>query len=114
LRYGVQASREKVVAALRAKGLFDGDADGALTEDEVPPPMWERMAKADADGDGSVTASEFELMCKEVSELLDADQACKWKAFTDRVRQRHLPFAVSPLPGGHSHEQQSLDPASPP
>jgi hypothetical protein len=30
-----------------------------LTKDEVPEGFWGRLSRADADGDGSVTAKEF-------------------------------------------------------
>jgi len=45
--------------------------------------------------------AEFDLMCKEVSDLLDADQTRKWEAFTDKVRQRHLPHAASASVSDH-------------
>jgi hypothetical protein len=38
---------------------FDANEDGALTVDEVPERLWDRILHADADEDGSVTADEF-------------------------------------------------------
>lgn len=38
---------------------FDKNEDGALTQDEVPEMFWERMSKADADGDGRITLEEM-------------------------------------------------------
>lgn len=39
--------------------IFDADEDGALTEDEVPAPVWSRLSVADLDGDGAVTREEI-------------------------------------------------------
>lgn len=39
--------------------IFDADEDGALTEDEVPAPVWSRLSAADLDGDGAVTREEI-------------------------------------------------------
>lgn len=44
----------------RLLNAFDANDDGALEEDEVPPPVWARLSQADADGDGSVTMEEFD------------------------------------------------------
>jgi Ca2+-binding EF-hand superfamily protein len=41
---------------------FDKNKDGKLTKDEVPSQMWDRLAAADSDGDGSVSKREFEKM----------------------------------------------------
>lgn len=41
-----------------AFGVFDANEDGALAEQEVPGPMWERLRAADIDGDGLVTLRE--------------------------------------------------------
>lgn len=38
---------------------LDQNADGALTQDEVPAQLWERLQKADADGNGAVTVEEL-------------------------------------------------------
>lgn len=39
---------------------FDKSGDGALTKDEVPEFMWERMSAADGNGDGAITLEEFQ------------------------------------------------------
>lgn len=39
--------------------IFDTDEDGALTEDEVPAPVWSRLSAADLDDDGAVTRDEI-------------------------------------------------------
>ncbi len=39
--------------------IFDADEDGALTEDEVPAPVWSRLSVADLDDDGAVTREEI-------------------------------------------------------
>ncbi|HRX81514.1 MAG TPA: hypothetical protein P5307_20735, partial [Pirellulaceae bacterium] len=39
--------------------IFDADEDGALTVDEVPERLWERISQADANEDGTVTADEL-------------------------------------------------------
>lgn len=39
--------------------IFDADEDGALTEDEVPAPVWSRLSAADLDDDGAVTREEI-------------------------------------------------------
>lgn len=39
---------------------FDADGDGKLSEDEVPPRVWMRLGKADANDDGVVTKDEFD------------------------------------------------------
>ncbi len=46
-------SREDLFARL------DADGDGALTEVELPPEVWERLSPADTDGDGSITLDEL-------------------------------------------------------
>ncbi len=38
---------------------FDQYGDDALTEDELTPELWERLAAADTDGDGSITLDEL-------------------------------------------------------
>lgn len=38
---------------------FDANEDGALTADEVPERLWDRLSQADADEDGTVTAEEL-------------------------------------------------------
>lgn len=38
---------------------FDGDSDGILTIDEVPSAIWERIVRADVNGDGVLTAGEL-------------------------------------------------------
>jgi hypothetical protein len=50
---GQQRSVEEVFA------LLDGDRDGRLTRKEVPPEMWERMSRSDANGDGAITPGEL-------------------------------------------------------
>ena len=42
---------------------FDKNKDGALTSDEVPARLWERLSKCDADGNGAVTKEEAKA-CK--------------------------------------------------
>jgi len=37
----------------------DKNQDGALTEDEVPQPRWDRMKQADANSDGKLTQDEL-------------------------------------------------------
>ena len=37
----------------------DKNQDGKLAQDEVPPEAWEKMSKADKDGDGAVTKEEL-------------------------------------------------------
>ena len=39
---------------------FDADQNGALTQAEVPAPVWEYLSSADVDADGSVSVVEFE------------------------------------------------------
>lgn len=39
--------------------IFDADDDGALTEDEVPGPVWVRLSAADANEDGAVSQDEI-------------------------------------------------------
>ncbi len=46
-------SREDLFARL------DADGDGALTEVELPPELWERLSPADTDGDGGITLDEL-------------------------------------------------------
>ena len=48
----------------RAFKRFDKNTDGALTADEVPAELWERISKADADGNGSVTKDEIKAAIK--------------------------------------------------
>jgi hypothetical protein len=46
-------------------GMFDrwdANEDGKLTEDEVPEGVWNRLSRADADGDGAVTREELAAM----------------------------------------------------
>lgn len=45
---------------------FDADHDHALSPSEVPPPMWDRLQAADADGNGEVTRDEFDAASIEV------------------------------------------------
>ena len=42
----------------RALKHLDKNQDGALSQDEVPEKLWERISTADRDGDGSVTKDE--------------------------------------------------------
>ncbi len=44
---------------------FDKDKSGSLTSDEVPAKLWERISKADANGDGAVTKAEIKAKRKE-------------------------------------------------
>ena len=37
----------------------DKNEDGVLTEDEVPPQIWERLLPADTDGDGGIALDEL-------------------------------------------------------
>lgn len=39
---------------------FDTNGDQTLSEDEVPPRVWLRLRRADADGDGKVTLQEYQ------------------------------------------------------
>lgn len=39
---------------------FDANDDGKLSKGEVPPRVWMRLSRADADGDGVVTQQEFD------------------------------------------------------
>lgn len=39
---------------------FDANGDGALSSDEVPAGLWDRLSAADADGNDSVTADELQ------------------------------------------------------
>ncbi len=39
--------------------VFDSDEDGALSEDEVPAPVWARLSMADLNDDGAVTREEI-------------------------------------------------------
>jgi Ca2+-binding EF-hand superfamily protein len=39
---------------------FDRNADGKLTEGEVPAMLWQRLSNTDADDDGAITPEEFE------------------------------------------------------
>ena len=50
---GQQRSVEEVFT------LLDGDRDGRLTKSEVPPEMWDRMSRADTNGDGAITPGEL-------------------------------------------------------
>ena len=43
----------------------DKNGDGALTQDEVPAKVWERISQADADGNGAVTKEELKAHFKE-------------------------------------------------
>lgn len=43
---------------------FDANDDGALSKEEVPGRVWSRLSGADADGDGVVTAAEFDAARK--------------------------------------------------
>jgi len=43
---------------------FDEDKDGKLTENEVPTPLWQRISRADKDGDKSVTKDEMRTAIK--------------------------------------------------
>jgi Ca2+-binding EF-hand superfamily protein len=38
---------------------FDGNADGVLTQDELPEQIWQRISSADTDGDGAVSLDEL-------------------------------------------------------
>ena len=39
--------------------IFDANEDDALSEEEVPGPVWARLSAADADEDGTVTRDEL-------------------------------------------------------
>jgi Ca2+-binding EF-hand superfamily protein len=43
---------------------FDKDKKGVLTKENVPEPIWDRISKADANGDGSVSKEELEAHMK--------------------------------------------------
>lgn len=43
---------------------FDKDHKGKLTKDDLPAPVWDRISKADANGDGTVTKDELETYFK--------------------------------------------------
>lgn len=38
---------------------FDKNKDGSLTADEVPEKIWNKISRADANGDGAVTKAEL-------------------------------------------------------
>ncbi len=62
----------------RGAGLldqFDKNKDGKLTKDEVPAPLWERIANADANKDGTVTKEELEAVHKKAAESRGAKPA---------------------------------------
>ena len=56
------AMRMRRPAATQIFGRFDENDDGKLTEEELPAMMWQRLAGADADGDGAVSKEEFAAM----------------------------------------------------
>jgi len=62
-------AEETTEAKPRQKGQlmerFDKNKDGQLSQDEVPAKVWERLGKADADGNGVVTKEEFMAAHKE-------------------------------------------------
>jgi hypothetical protein len=39
---------------------FDDNGDGKLSQDEVPAGVWRRLGRADGNGDGVVTKSEYD------------------------------------------------------
>ncbi len=43
---------------------FDENKDGKLTKSELPEPLWDRLSKADANGDGEITQDEIEAHMK--------------------------------------------------
>ena len=45
---------------LNAFDLFDKENKGVLTKDDVPERVWDRISKADANGDGKVSKGELE------------------------------------------------------
>ncbi len=42
--------------------LFDANQDNALSEEEVPGPVWNRMSEADTNEDGLATREEFKQL----------------------------------------------------
>ena len=51
-------------AALLAQ--FDKDKNGKLTKSELPEPLWDRLSKADANGDGEITQDEIDAHMKTI------------------------------------------------
>lgn len=47
------------IRAQMAFSVFDSDGDNALSQDEVPGPVWERLAIHDLDEDGVVSRQEL-------------------------------------------------------
>lgn len=43
---------------------FDKNKDGLLTADEVPERAWQRISKADANGDAAVSRDELRAACR--------------------------------------------------
>lgn len=58
---------------------FDPDHKGSLTKKDVPEPVWNRISKADANGDGTVTKDELEAHIK-------------------KMREEHQPHEAKPAP----------------
>ncbi len=76
---------------------MDKNSDGQLSQDEVPGPAWNRLSRADADGDGIVTKDEMKSVMKSRREEL--------------ARGRGAGPAAKSEPGG---DRESAESASPP
>jgi hypothetical protein len=62
-----RADRKRRARPQQRRGLvdrFDADGDDQLSEAEVPARTWKRIAKADANGDGLLTAEELKAWRK--------------------------------------------------
>ena len=57
-----QGARPDFAGPPNAEALFsqfDRNADGKLTDGEVPASLWQRLSGMDADDDGTITPEEF-------------------------------------------------------
>jgi hypothetical protein len=92
LKGNVTQSEVAAHAAARILGNFDENDDGALTADEVPGPMWERLMAADADENGSVSEAEIR------STILKAPRRGGPPAESERRERPRLPVEVCAVP----------------